>query len=39
MLPTVAAKRDWTVLRKTGKRQTSGAPGGPWWVVVSFSWR
>ena len=37
--PTVAAKRDCTVLRKTGKCHTSGAAGGPYRVVVSFSWR
>jgi hypothetical protein len=37
--PVRAANSDWIVFRKTGYLKTSVEPGGPWGVVVSFSWR
>jgi hypothetical protein len=37
--PTLAAKRDCIVLRKTGKCHRSGAAAEPCGVVVNFSCR
>lgn len=35
--PTIAAKRDWKVLRKTGNLNSSGELAGPYGVVVNRS--